>query len=239
MECVLAIDLGTSGPKVALVAESGAVLESEYEPTQLILPPTESFGAAAAATELLGASPDPANAPTSALDALFGESRFREYEPGADDSESPFNRAPKDEAKPGKSGGVGTAQKVLLWVAAGLVGVIALVALFLVGTRLPELFGPAPVVSNGAQIASLDPTTFAQADRTLMDFTGGVSSLIRGRLGGDTLSGNAVQVTGYAPESAGERNPRLIGKTPTASPVSATTIWASSFGGASGRRSGR
>jgi xylulokinase len=34
---VLAIDLGTSGPKVALVAVSGAVLESEYEPTQLIL----------------------------------------------------------------------------------------------------------------------------------------------------------------------------------------------------------
>jgi len=36
-ECVLAIDLGTSGPKVALVAESGAVVESDYEPTQLIL----------------------------------------------------------------------------------------------------------------------------------------------------------------------------------------------------------
>ena len=36
-ECVLAIDLGTSGPKVALVAESGAVVDSEYEPTRLIL----------------------------------------------------------------------------------------------------------------------------------------------------------------------------------------------------------
>ena len=37
MECVLAIDLGTSGPKVALVAETGAVIASEYEPTRLIL----------------------------------------------------------------------------------------------------------------------------------------------------------------------------------------------------------
>ena len=37
LECVLAIDLGTSGPKVALVATSGAVVESDYEPTQLIL----------------------------------------------------------------------------------------------------------------------------------------------------------------------------------------------------------
>ena len=33
-ECVLAIDLGTSGPKVALVATSGAVVDSEYEPTR-------------------------------------------------------------------------------------------------------------------------------------------------------------------------------------------------------------
>jgi xylulokinase len=36
-ECVLAIDLGTSGPKVALVATDGAVVARGYEPTQLIL----------------------------------------------------------------------------------------------------------------------------------------------------------------------------------------------------------
>src|SRR6478735_582711 len=36
-DCVLAVDLGTSGPKVALVATTGAVVESEYEPTRLIL----------------------------------------------------------------------------------------------------------------------------------------------------------------------------------------------------------
>lgn len=42
LECVLAVDLGTSGPKVALVATSGAVVDTEYEPTTLIL--TEDGG---------------------------------------------------------------------------------------------------------------------------------------------------------------------------------------------------
>ena len=123
---------------------------SDPPPSQLILPPTEAFGVAAAATELLGASPDPANAPSSALDALFGEERFREYEAGADESENPFGRKEKDEPGSTKAAGVGTTQKVLLWVAGGLVGAIALVALFLVGTRLPDLFGPAPVVTQSA-----------------------------------------------------------------------------------------
>jgi hypothetical protein len=137
---------GWGGPPTQAMDQSNW----EPAPTQLILPPVESFGAAAAATELLGAPPDPANAPTSALDALFGESRFREYEAGADESENPFKGKPKDEAASAKAGGVGTAQKVLLWVAGSLVGVIALVALFLVGTRLPDLLGPAPIVTKSA-----------------------------------------------------------------------------------------
>lgn len=36
-ECILAIDLGTSGPKVALVTTDGQVLASEVEPTKLYL----------------------------------------------------------------------------------------------------------------------------------------------------------------------------------------------------------
>ncbi len=34
-ECILAIDLGTSGPKVALVTTEGEVLASEVESTEL------------------------------------------------------------------------------------------------------------------------------------------------------------------------------------------------------------
>ncbi len=37
MECVLAIDLGTSGPKVAFVNTAGVVVDTEYEPTELVL----------------------------------------------------------------------------------------------------------------------------------------------------------------------------------------------------------
>ena len=36
-ECILAIDLGTSGPKVALVTTDGEVLASEVESTELFL----------------------------------------------------------------------------------------------------------------------------------------------------------------------------------------------------------
>ena len=36
-ECILAIDLGTSGPKVALVTVNGEVLASEVESTELFL----------------------------------------------------------------------------------------------------------------------------------------------------------------------------------------------------------
>ncbi len=89
---------GWDGPPTQAMDQSSW----DPEPTQLILPPAESFGAAAAATELLGASPDPANAPTSALDALFGESRFREYEAGADESENPFAREAQGRGRDGQ-----------------------------------------------------------------------------------------------------------------------------------------
>jgi hypothetical protein len=80
---------------------------------------------------------------SSGIDALFGDSAFQEYEQGALPSEgfgALVSGRPREERVP-----LGRTQKVLLAVAGGLVGVLALVALFLVGTKieLPEA-APAP-----------------------------------------------------------------------------------------------
>lgn len=117
------------------------------EPTQALVPaPLHPPG-----------SPEPG----SALDALFSADAFREYEPGPDPSEAPFaarGRSQELVHVPGAGGPpppstFGTPQKVLAGVGGGLLAVIALIALFLLGTRLPDLLGPAPAV-----VASPTPT---------------------------------------------------------------------------------
>ncbi len=97
-------------------------------------PPTEAFA------DVSGAS---------GIDDLFGETKFLEYEEGPAASENPFVRRPVAESAPEESEpqtpeGGKKWHTVLLWIAGSLVAVLALVALFLLGTKLPAILGPAP-----------------------------------------------------------------------------------------------
>ncbi|MGN6271851.1 MAG: septum formation family protein [Protaetiibacter sp.] len=128
---------------------------------------SDPFASELAATELLGASAIAQDSgTTSALESLFAEDKFRDYEaePGA--PQAPFGRARAAEATPDASphrGEISRAQRILLGVAGGLVAVLALVALFLLGTRLPDLIGPA-----AAPLPSASPSPSPSASPTTL-----------------------------------------------------------------------
>jgi hypothetical protein len=132
----------------------------EPEPTQAFTPePNQPFTPEPSQALVPAAIRFPGEEPDSALDSLFGDSAFREYDDtlGPDPSNAPFaNRGRSKElvVVPGGDGSppsprhLGPLQKALLGVGIGLFGIIVLIALFLLGTRLPDLLGPAPAVAT-------------------------------------------------------------------------------------------
>jgi len=108
--------------------------------------------------------------------------------------------------------------------------------------------GGAPFRHQRQQIATIDPTAFALTDRTLMDFTGAVSSLINSRFGEMAPVGSLRPGTAFAPQSgvsmlagsAFDSIPRsrapmprpanpLIGKAPAMVDRQGNAVWAKGF----------
>lgn len=97
----------------------------------------------------------------SAIDLLFGEQSFREYpaslvgpretspRPAAGPQPAASRELVPVPADPGTPPprGPNRTVRVLMGIGGGLLAVIALVALFLLGTRLPDWLGPAPAIS--------------------------------------------------------------------------------------------
>lgn len=125
--------------------------------------PTQPFDPSLSGpTELLGANPiglpelrdegvRPAVQQASAIDSLFGAGQFKEYEASAFPVEGVAAIAPSRPREPRVP--MGRTQKILFWVAGGLVAVIVLVAVFVLGRTMPGLIpepeaeAPAPIVT--------------------------------------------------------------------------------------------
>ncbi len=123
-------------------------------PDQPEQPPTVAMSVEQPATELLNAGDLEAGRPETAstIHSLFGEKQFKDYEDEPLIGAIPF-RTEKSADAPTPTPRTPNAplsrnQKVLLWIAAGAVAILALVVLFLLGTKLPLLLGPSPAVAT-------------------------------------------------------------------------------------------
>lgn len=81
-----------------------------------------------------------------ALDELFGTDKFEEFDDGLI---SAVPRATRRGDATAEGGGpprppLTKNQKVMVWIAGSLAALLALVGLFFLGTRIPDLLGPAP-----------------------------------------------------------------------------------------------
>lgn len=104
--------------------------------------------------------------------------------------------------------------------------------------------GDAPFVIRGNQFATLDPTPFAMADRSLMDFTRSISGIL-GSLGGTGAAQNGPLASAFAPDdSSAQRVDAFAGipalayasdailfKNPTVVTADGRSVWARGFVG--------
>ena len=106
--------------------------------------------------------------------------------------------------------------------------------------------GSAPFVVLGNQVAIVDPTSFATADRTMMDFTRSISGLIGSRsdeadaTGGATptafaptggIAAQAQDAFAQIPGLAYANDDAIIFKNPTVTTADGRTVWAKGFVG--------
>ena len=178
----------TAGDAVGESAATGTPATDEPGVTQSaeapLLPPTGTAPHSAAP----GSAADPVRAVDAPTEAIpFGQlpRRRRQPEAQSDSATRVFPRAagssraaepatellsarasaaapladtPTNASAPGSS--LPRKQRILLWSAGGVVAVLALVVLFLVGTKLAAVFGPAPaVVSVASESPSPSPST--------------------------------------------------------------------------------
>ena len=132
--------------------------EPFVERTTPVFPPTP--GATIAVSAPAAAVPrSTSDDPTSALDTLFAENQFEEYEEvGVKQAVAPLigERDRSAEPRPQRAP-LTTLQKTLMWVAGGLVAIFALVALFLLGEKLGAASATAPPVPAKSSAASAPP----------------------------------------------------------------------------------
>ncbi len=138
------VELSDATQPVEATDETGLFARSE--------PPSGPLVSPTAANILLAeALPPPAAPdPTSAIDALFGEDRFRDPDEGrttSDAATSPPSRSGVTTLEPPH---MTRTHRILLGVAGGLVALLALAALFFLGTRLPVSGAPAVTATPSA-----------------------------------------------------------------------------------------
>lgn len=124
---------------------------SQYPSPYAAAPPTVASPSGPAAT----------SAPTSGIDAIFGESAFREYDDPSLLTALPTRRNPEAPREPRAP--LGQNQRILIGIAAGLVAALVLVLVFVLGTHLPGLVPaastPTPSAPAPKPTKSVAPTT--------------------------------------------------------------------------------